>query len=360
MIPAASFFQEIQSFLKFLLHYSRSRLVDFWIRFEKIKDIVVAVLIVRRGKYSQSFLNTSFFLLISAALVGGPAIAQNNPFIGDLNQTEATNQSVLETDLNSLPVETNISVKPRDRVIDHAVESGETLASIAKQFDVSVESIKWASNLKNDAIRSGQILKIPPVSGIVHKVASGESVYSIAKKYRTDAQNIVNFPFNDFADVETFALTPGQVLYVPDGVMPEAAPGVIRPRLAPHIAAGTPGTGNFIWPTTGTITQYPIWYHMAVDIANRALPPVLAADTGTVSFASCIKYGYGCHVIIDHSNGYQSLYGHLSQILVSVGQGVSRGQQIGVVGSTGRSTGPHLHFEIRSGGHLLNPLSFLK
>ncbi|OGK56832.1 hypothetical protein A3J15_01910 [Candidatus Roizmanbacteria bacterium RIFCSPLOWO2_02_FULL_38_10] len=99
---------------------------------------------------------------------------------------------------------------------------------------------------------------------------------------------------------------------------------------------------------------------MAVDIANRGLPPVLAADTGTVSYASCLKGGYGCHVRINHANGYESLYAHLSQINVAVGNGVAKGQTIGRVGSTGRSTGPHLHFEVRQSGKLVNPLSFLK
>jgi murein DD-endopeptidase MepM/ murein hydrolase activator NlpD len=99
---------------------------------------------------------------------------------------------------------------------------------------------------------------------------------------------------------------------------------------------------------------------MALDIANPSLPAVIAADTGTVVFSGCIAYGYGCHVIIDHGNGYQSLYGHMSVLSVSPGQAVSQGQQIGKMGSTGRSTGPHLHFEIRSGGTLLNPLNFLR
>ena len=99
---------------------------------------------------------------------------------------------------------------------------------------------------------------------------------------------------------------------------------------------------------------------MALDIANRAAPPVIAADTGTVTYTGCIAYGYGCHIIIDHANGYQTLYGHLSAIEVNAGQAVTKGQRIGAMGSTGRSTGTHLHFEIRSGGTLLNPLSFLQ
>jgi len=120
------------------------------------------------------------------------------------------------------------------------------------------------------------------------------------------------------------------------------------------------GSSNFIWPTGGIITQYPVWYHMALDIANASMPAILASDTGTVTFAGCVQYGYGCHIIIDHANGFQTLYGHISSFNVSTGQAVSQGQAIGVMGSTGRSTGTHLHFEVRSGGVLQNPLTYLK
>lgn len=353
--------KELQAYLRFLGRYIKSRFFFFGHNFEKLKDLVVAILVVKRGKYSQSFLNTSFFILISTAVVGGPVIADNNPFIaGYFTQEEpAPDQTVLAVDIYSLPIDTTVSQKPRDRVVVYEVKGGDTLASIAEKFDVSVDSIRWASNLKSNTIKPGQTIQIPPVSGVVHKVASGESIYSIAKKYNTDAQKIANFPFNDFADLDSFSLTTGQVLYVPDGAPPQErirAPG----RQAPVIAVGSPGTGNFIWPTSGSISQSPIWYHMAVDISNRAAPPVIAADTGTVTYAGCVRGGYGCHVIIDHANGYQTLYGHLSSYDVSVGQGIARGVTLGKMGSTGRSTGTHLHFEIRSGGRLLNPLSFLK
>ena len=99
---------------------------------------------------------------------------------------------------------------------------------------------------------------------------------------------------------------------------------------------------------------------MALDIANSSSPPVIASDTGTVTYAGCINWGYGCHVIINHGNGYETLYGHMQRLDVNPGDAVSQGQQVGVMGSTGRSTGTHLHFEIRSGGTLLNPLDFLK
>lgn len=351
--------RDLRDFLLFLKSYFTSRIIDSGRKFEASKDIIVAFLLAKRGRYSSHFLNGSFFILVAAAIVGGPTIAENNPFISSLQSNSSVYQAgVVSYNPYESSLSTVISIKPRDKIEDYPVKGGDTLESIAKKFDVSVDTIKWTNNLKSDTIKPGQILKIPPVTGIVHKVASGENIYTIAKKYHTDAQKIVNFPFNDFADLDTFALTAGQTLYVPDGTIEEEKPSVSQ--FVAKIQAGVKGSSNFIWPTSGGITQYPVWYHMAVDIANNAMPPVLASDTGTVVFAGCIQYGYGCHIIVDHGNGYETLYGHLSAIGVSPGQVVTQGQQIGVMGSTGRSTGTHLHFEVRSGGALLNPLNFLQ
>lgn len=350
--------QDLFQFFSFVKDYTKSRLLSAGKSFEGLKDVIVAFLIVKRGKYASSFLNTSFLMLVAAAIVGGPIIAENNPFIANLDQGGGNYQaSIISYNPYENSLSTIISVKPRDKIIDYEVKGGDTLAAIAKKFDVSVETIKWASNLVNDVIKPGQILKIPPITGVVHTVKSGENIYTIAKKYKTEAQNIVNFPFNDFADLDTFTLTSGQILYVPDGVIEEEKP--VAPRFIAQIQAGVRGSSNFIWPTSGSISQSPVWYHMAVDIANSSAPAVLAADSGTVTFAGCVRWGYGCHIIIDHGNGYQSLYAHLSSYNVEAGQAVSRGQTVGAMGSTGRSTGTHLHFEIRSGGTLLNPLNFL-
>jgi len=352
--------QDLKLFLVFLKDYFKSRFFNFGHDFEKIKDLIVAFLITKRGKYSQSFLNTSFFLLVASALIGGPIIAENSPFNsgieidGSRYQAEEVSYNPYEGSLRTV-----ISVKPRDSIVNFSVVGGDTLASIAKKFNISVDTIKWTNNLKTDTIKPGQSLKIPPVTGVVHKVVSGETIYTIAKKYSTDAQKIVNFPFNDFTDLDSFGLTAGQTLYVPDGVIEEEQPRVSQRFLA-QIQAGVRGSSNFIWPTSGVITQYPVWYHMALDIANSSGPAVIAADSGTVIFVGCVRYGYGCHVIIDHNNGYQTLYGHLSSYSVEAGDSVSQGNQIGVMGSTGMSTGTHLHFEVRSGGTLLNPLNFLK
>jgi len=346
--------QDLREFLEFSKNYFVSKAVSFGKNFEAGKDIIVAFLTIKRGRYSSSFLNTSFFLIVLTALIAGPTIAENSPFFNGVNES-SSQASLVSYNPYEGSLGTTVSVKPQ--IVDYQVLGGDTLASIAKKFNISVESIKWSNDLKNDLIKPGQMLKIPPENGIVYKVVSGDTVYSIAKKYNVNAQNIVNFPMNDFADMDTFALSIGQYLFVPGG---EILPERVSPRFVATIQAGVRGTSNFIWPTSGSITQYPVWYHMALDIANPGGPAVLAADSGTVTYAGCLNWGYGCHIIIDHGNGYQTLYGHLSRYYVEAGDSVNQGSQIGVMGSTGMSTGTHLHFEIRSGGQLLNPLNFLK
>ncbi|PIP32653.1 hypothetical protein COV53_05435 [Candidatus Gottesmanbacteria bacterium CG11_big_fil_rev_8_21_14_0_20_37_11] len=351
------FISEIREWSDFLYIYTKKKLLIANSHFEKGKNILVDLLLVKRGRYSKHFLNISFLFLFAGAIIVSPVIAQYYPTISP-NDTISSESSGL--DLNYLTLgdsttTTAVSDKPRFEIIDYEVNKGDTLASISDKFGISVDTIKWANSLKTDKLLPAQILRIPPVTGIVHKVSPGDSVYSVAKKYKSDAQKIVNFPANDFADLDTFALNVGQIVFIPDGVMPEAAP-IFKPAPVPQFIAGA--GGKFMWPTQGKITQYPVSYHMAVDIANRGAPPVAAANGGVVSYAGCLKYGYGCHVIISHADGYQTLYGHLSSYNVNSGDNVGRGQVIGRMGSTGRSTGTHLHFEIRRNGVLLNPLSF--
>jgi murein DD-endopeptidase MepM/ murein hydrolase activator NlpD len=251
-----------------------------------------------------------------------------------------------------------VSEKPRDKVETYVVKEGDTLARVAEKYGVSIDTIKWSSDLKRDSLSIGQELKIPPVTGVVHKVREGETVQSIAKKYRTDAQKIVNFPFNDFVDLDIFSLNVGQLVVVPDGVQPES---VLPPAfIAPPPQIASLGSGKLLWPTGGLITQYPIWYHMAYDIANPAAPGIASADNGVVIVPPFMRYGYGNHIIVDHGGGLSTLYAHLSEIYVKNGDRVARGQVIGRMGSTGRSTGTNLHFETRVNGASVNPAGYFK
>lgn len=337
--------------------WGEKKLHRFGVQFETNKDVIVEVLMARRGGYQRPFLHFSLAVLLVAGVTSAPILASAYPggLPSSLGQFTPPSAVVTSLDLSEYGVQTQVSEKPRDQVITYTVEKGDTLAKVAEKFGVSIDTIKWANDLKRDSLSIGQELKIPPVTGVVHKVKEGETVYSIAKKYKTDAQKIVNFPFNDFADLDTFALNVGQVLIVPDGVQPEAPPIRIY---APPVFAG--GTGQFLWPAGGIITQYPVWYHMALDIANPAAPGVAAGDDGVVTSVQFLRYGYGEYLTIDHGNGLSTLYAHMQDIYVKPGDRVSRGQIIGRMGSSGRSTGTHVHFEVRKNGVAVDPRPFLK
>ena len=343
-------------FIKITRLYAQKRLRQGGTWFETHKSVLVNFLVARRGSYQRPFLHTSLFMIVGVGIVGAPIIANTYPTIAADQLAEYTPPSAVLSSFDEAAITTEKSERPRDASISYQVTEGDTLAKIAEKFDVSIDTIKWANDLKGENLSINQELQIPPVTGVVVKVKKGETVYSIAKKYQTDPQKIVNWPFNDYTDIENFSLAAGQTLVVPDGVMPESKP-VYSPQTIANVGTIT-GNGQFIWPTQGMITQRPVSYHMAVDIANNVLPPVVAADAGKVVLMEKQRFGYGWHVILDHGNGYQTLYGHMSDIYVSVGQNVSKGSVIGKMGSTGRSTGPHLHFEIRKNGALLNPLNF--
>lgn len=266
----------------------------------------------------------------------------------------------------SQDIHTDVSQKPRSETIEYTVETGDTLSSIALKFAISTDTIRWANDSKGDAIKPGQTLKILPVTGVEYKVKSGDTLESVAKKFSAEQQPILDFPFNDIPD--DLSLKVGQLLIIPDGTPPEAkAPP--KPRIQPQYLAQGPGSpafsapsgGIFIWPAGGNLTQYFSWYHPGIDIANRSGPGIAASDGGRIIVAGWPdSSGYGNRVVIDHGNGYTSLYAHMSNVYVSAGDTVSRGQLIGQMGSTGRSTGTHLHLEIRYKGVALNPLSILK
>lgn len=357
MKQLVALWDDIRSWARGWSIYIEKKLGRFGRWFERQKTVVVDVLMARRGTYQRPFLHFSLGILFTAGLLSAPILASAYPGGLPKSLADFTPPSAVLTSLDPAEygVQTEISEKPRDQVITYTVVSGDTLSTVAEKFGVSIDTVKWANDLKRDSLTVGQEIKIPPVTGIVHKVREGETIYSIAKKYKTESQKIVNFPFNDFSDLESFALVVGQTLIVPDGVASQA-PARVTP--IPPVFAG--GTGQLQWPVGGLITQYPVWYHMAVDIANSAAPGIAAADGGTVSFVEYLRYGYGFHVLVDHGNGLETLYAHLSDIYVKPGDRVGRGQIIGKMGNTGRSSGTHLHFEVRKNGVIVNPLPFLK
>jgi murein DD-endopeptidase MepM/ murein hydrolase activator NlpD len=354
--------RDLYEWLAFIGSYSRKKLISFGERFEVQKGILVNLLMAKRGRYSRPFLNLSVFVLVGAGFIAAPIIKENHPIVGGETIGDFTAPSAVLTSISAEEVSTStqISDKPRDRVIQYTVKEGDTVSTIAQKFGISSDTIRWANKLKgkNPLLKVGQKIKIPPVTGVVHTVKKGETVYSIAKKYKTEPQGIVDFPFNEFEDLETFALATGQTLIVPGGVVEGAKPTIRRVPGAAEIIAK--GGGQFLWPAGGRITQYFVWYHKGLDIANKAAPGIAAANGGVVTYAGCLRWGYGCHVRIDHGNGFATLYAHMSRYYVEKGDKVRRGQAIGQMGCTGRCTGTHVHFEIRKNGVLVNPLGYLE
>lgn len=358
------FFSDVREFVQFLCQYLYSRSFRSFCHFESAKDVVVDGLVLKRGKYVRPFLHSSMTGLVLIGLALAPVLSSALPH--DESQDMGIGGAILgTTTLAEAATTTQISIKPRDTVVSYLVQPGDTVSGIAQKFGISADTIRWQNDLKSiESIKPGQKLEIPPVTGIVHKVKRGETVYSIAKKYEIDAQAIVNWPFNTYTNDETFDLAVGQLLVVPDGVLPEEKLWDPSSRLAqrrtPSAGAVSP-TGQFIWPTSGDLTQYFRWYHPAIDIANKGAPDILAADSGTVLVAGMPdRWGYGIRILIDHGNGYQTLYAHLSQVYVQPGQTVVRGNAIGKMGSSGRSTGIHLHFEVHKNGAAQDPLGFLQ
>ncbi len=243
------------------------------------------------------------------------------------------------------------------------MQQGDTISTVARKFGVSQDTILWENNLTiTNYIRPGQILKILPTSGIAYKIAKGDNLSKIVQKYNSDKNKIIEF--NRLADESDLQV--GQIIIIPEG-KPYYPPVAAKPKLASltkifqpsHVEV--PAGDKMAWPTTARrISQYFNWRHIGLDIDGDFGDPVWAADDGVVIKSVCLKTGYGCHVIIDHGNGKSTLYGHFQKLYVAEGQKVARGDVLGEMGSTGMSTGSHLHFEVRFGGKRYNPLSYIR
>lgn len=266
---------------------------------------------------------------------------------------------------------TNVPKRVRRDVLKYAVRSGDTVSDIADEFEVSADSILWANpKLEDnpDMLSVGQVLNIPPVSGVLYSVQNGDTVSKIADKFKSKkmaanalVQNIVAFEFNtENHDLKApdYSLTVGQFLMVPGGTKPYQ-PRVVYAYSGPIPASAARGTGHFGWPVSGRITQKFWSHHLGIDIGAPQGTPIYAADSGYIVTAGWSTVGYGFMILINHGNGYVTRYGHLSSFNVEVGDSVKKGALIGRVGSTGNSTGPHLHFEIIQGSANRNPFSFL-
>lgn len=263
------------------------------------------------------------------------------------------------------PVAVDTAIQSSDGMLQHyKVRAGDTLTGIASRFGVSMMTLWWANKITSkDALHVGQDLIIPPVSGLVYTVKAGDTLESLAAENKIDVQDIV--VLNGLEDEN---LIVGQVLVLP-GAKGEPIP-TPKPTAKPRSGGtgGAPSTGGtWAWPVRGGgnyISQYFHYGHYAIDIAADYGSSVVAARAGTVVVAGWKSTGCGYTVIISHSNNLYTMYCHNSRELVYVGQYVSRGQLIARVGSSGWSTGSHLHFVVSvgyphdSGSYFVNPLRY--
>ncbi len=259
----------------------------------------------------------------------------------------------------------------------YVAENGDTLLGIAYKEDVSLEAILsanlWLTNGLNTMFHPGDEFLIPPPGGIIHVVKYGDTLESIAQKYQVEAKNLVDYKPNRVASDDD--LFPDQWLFVSDGTYNIAQPkpkantlaSVLQPRTntatnttSSNSAAPVVGSGYLRTPLYGyTITQYFWAYHTGIDLAAPIGTPIYAADGGRVVYSGWDNTGYGYTVLIDHGNGIRTRYAHMSWIFPNYGAYVQKGEQIGRVGSTGRSSGPHLHFEVIVGGIARNPFNYI-
>ena len=270
-----------------------------------------------------------------------------------------------------LAVRPGMATPGRTAIALYEVKPGDVIGNIARSFGISVETILWANNLTaRSLIRPGDILKVLPVDGVTHKVVRGDTILKLAKTYGAKAEDIVSF--NNLKEDGTNIVVGGELI-IPHGRRAAStraiagqgqSPARSNPlgKIVPPPSLSIPAGAGYVWPTAATIiTQYFGWRHTGLDIAGKIGTPVYAARAGEVVKSQCgWNGGYGCYVIIEHADGLRTLYAHNSQLYVSPGESVSQGQVISLMGSTGRSTGPHVHFEVRIGGRFANPLQYVR
>lgn len=312
-----------------------------------------------------------------AALMPANAETPSSDLTGIMPQMET------EPGLDALVRETNpktiIPTRGRTETDTYTISKGDSIFGIANEYKVKPETILWANySILNDdphMISIGQELKIPPVDGIFYEWKEGDVLEKVAEKFNANVQDILEYPGNNL-DIANPVIEPGTSIMIPGGWRP-LRPWVVAVAYAPKSgvnkgikgpggceisAGGAVGSGTFVWPAGNHfLSGNDYWSgHLAIDIAAGEGAPIYASDSGTVVYAGPIGGGYGNMIMIDHGNGYHTLYAHLSAVGVRCGQSVGQGSLIGFSGSTGNSTGAHLHFEVRQNGGFVNPWQVLR
>jgi LysM repeat protein len=293
---------------------------------------------VKDSGFVNTSVNSQRMSLLEVKKVVDPALSRGGGDIAIVGGTALMPESG--------PVGTMVDVEEErgGEISTYVVRKGDNVQVIAKMFDVSPSTIIWANDIKNGVLREGDTLVILPISGVQHEVKKGDTVESIAKKYKADSYDISRY--NEI-DIKT-VLAVGDIIIVPDGeVVSQKAVSAPTSRLR---GAGGPNyEGYYLRPIIGGRKSQSLHGYNGVDLATYVGAPIFASAEGDVIVAMKTGWngGYGKYIVISHSNNTQTLYAHASETLVNPGDHVVRGQIIGLVGSTGKSTGSHLHFEIR-------------
>ncbi len=276
-----------------------------------------------------------------------------------------------------------IPPRPNVEVITYTVQSGDSLFSIADEFGIRPETVLWGNHetlVDNPHfLKTNLDLNILPVDGTYYRWNEGDNIGAVAGYFGVEIEEIVEYPGNrfDLTEVESgnLSIEPGTWLIVPGGhreIVDWGPPAISRdnpasasfygPGHCGTISSGAVGTGTFVWPTTERFLSgytYNPPLHPAIDIGGAEGNPIYAVDSGVVVYAGWSNFGYGYLIVIDHGTGWQSAYAHLSGVGVICGQSVFQGATIGALGTTGKSSGPHLHFEMMFYGGKVNPLGVI-
>jgi murein DD-endopeptidase MepM/ murein hydrolase activator NlpD len=278
-------------------------------------------------------------------------------------------------------IHTNFPSHPRDKITTYTIQTGDTIIGIAEKFGLTPETILLCNRYilvgLPENLEPGTVINIPPMDGVIYIWVTGNGLNGVASFYGVTPDVIIDWPENNLnratlGDLSLPNIPAGTSLFIPGGIaetvdwLPQVSrdtPAVSTSGGAGYCGevTGVSGTGTFIWPTTDTwLSGYDYTsIHHGIDIDGDIGFPIYASDAGVVVYAGSNSNGYGNLNILDHDNGWQTVYGHLNAIYVSCGESVAQGYVIGELGTTGNSTGPHLHFEIRKDGEYMNPWNLL-
>lgn len=351
-------------------HYGENTIIYSIIAKEEYEELTEEKQVYHSSDRVLSYLDLTGSVESQKALE--PERQQQKEALTDLSSVTEGGAAIVKPNiLESIPSEevTEYQNQKRKESINYVVKPGETVTHVANKFGISVETILWENDLgPRSLIRPGDELVILPMTGVSHKVASGDTIGKIAKKYDISEEKIIEY--NNLFDVSDIKV--GQDLLIPEGrkVSPYVAPSTSYVRATPSSSgitklfippqASASQTSGMVWPAgVRRISQYYSWRHTGLDIAGPTGTAIYAAEGGTVEYSGWSN-GYGYNVLINHNNGYKTRYAHHSKLYVSKGDQVVKGQTIAAMGSTGWSTGPHLHFEVIVSGVKKNPLSYIK